>query len=283
MAGRSHRKHGAYVKYKLDGCRCYPCCFADSEYRRNRERAIAYGTWQPYVDAEPVRIHVRSLMEFGIGWKRIAALAGVPTGVVTKLLYGCPERHMGPSKQIRPKNAIALLAVEPSLDSLGSVVAIDATGTRRRLQALICAGWPKAQLAKRLEMQPNNFGNVLTRPQVTVRTVRAVMRLYDELWSADPREHGVDNQAYSRARNHAASRQWAPVGAWDDDTIDDPASTPDLGTQVTRQEAVVEDASWLIEKQGYTRQQAADRLGVDKGYLNKAFSRAAHHDEKSAA
>ncbi|MFD8384269.1 hypothetical protein ACFV2X_38105 [Streptomyces sp. NPDC059679] len=223
----SRRQHGAYVKYKLDGCRCYPCCFADSEYRRNRERAIAYGTWQPYVDAEPVRVHVRSLMGFGIGWKRIAALAGVPTGVVTKLLYGHPQRNMAPSKQMRSKNAAALLAVEPSLENLGSVVAVDATGTHRRLQALIHAGWPKAQLAKRLEMLPSNFGSVLDRPQVTVRTVRAVMRLYDELWRADPRENGVDAQAYSRTVNYARDRGWAPVGAWDDDTIDDPATFPD--------------------------------------------------------
>ncbi|MFH8813098.1 hypothetical protein ACH4GZ_38865 [Streptomyces hygroscopicus] len=227
MAGVSEREHGTYVKYKLDGCRCYPCCFADSEYRRNRERAIAYGTWQPFVDAEPVRAHVRSLMEFGIGWKRLAALAGVPTGAMSKLLYGDQRRNMAPSKQIRPRTAAALLAVEPSLENLGSVVAVDATGTRRRLQALIRAGWPKAQLAKRLGMLPSNFGDVLTRPQVTVRTVRAVMRLYDELWQADPREHGVDNQAYSRTVNYASKLGWAPVGAWDDDTIDDPATVPD--------------------------------------------------------
>lgn len=227
MGSDGAREHATYVKYKLDGCRCFPCCFAASEYRENRERAIAYGTWQPYVDAEPVRVHVRSLMEFGIGWRRIAALAGVPNGMLSKLLYGDSRRGMAPSKQIRPRNAVALLAVEPSLDNLGSVVSVDATGTHRRLQALIRAGWPKARLAKHLGMLPSNFGTVLTREQVTVRTARAVVRLYDELWSADPREHGVDNQAYSRTINYASKLGWAPVGVWDDDTIDDPAASPD--------------------------------------------------------
>ncbi|MFP3986936.1 hypothetical protein U9R90_05415 [Streptomyces sp. E11-3] len=221
------RQHGTYVKYKLDACRCYPCCFADSQYRANRRRAIAYGTWQPYVDAEPVRQHVRTLMDFGIGWKRVAALADVPTGVLTKLLYGHPQRGMAPSKQVRPKNAIALLAIQPTLDNLGSAVSVDATGTRRRLQALVAGGWPQAQLAARLAMQPGNFGSIIKRPQVIVRTVRLVHGLYDELWRVDPREHGVDNQAYSRARNHASDRGWAPVGAWDDDRLDDPDAFPD--------------------------------------------------------
>jgi hypothetical protein len=223
----SGRPHGTYVKYKLDACRCYQCGYAASRYRHNRNRAIAYGTWQPYVDAEPVRQHVRTLMDFGIGWKRIAALARVHNGVIAKLLYGDARRGMDPSQRIRPHNASALLDIEPSLDNLGSVVSVDATGTHRRLQALVAAGWPQARLASQLGMQPGNFSSMLKRSQVTVRTVRLAISVYEELWRADPRECGVDNQAYSRARNHAHANRWAPVGAWDDDTIDDPAATPD--------------------------------------------------------
>lgn len=222
------REHGTYVKYKLDGCRCYPCCYAEAQYRNNRSRAIAYGTWQPYVDAEPARTHVRTLGEFGIGWMRLAQLANVPRGTVSKLLYGDPRRGMAPSKRLLPKNAAALLAVEPTLDNLGAAALIDGTGTRRRLRALVAAGWPQARLAGQLGLNPSNFGTTLHgERQVRVGTARATVALYDQLWRADPRERGVDNQAYSRARNHAASCQWAPVGAWDDDTIDDPAAFPD--------------------------------------------------------
>lgn len=222
----SAREHGTYVKYKLDYCRCYQCGYAASAYNDNRNRAIAYGTWQPYVDAAPVREHVRALMEFGIGWRRIAELADVPSGVMTKLLYGCQQRNMGPSKQVRPKTATALLGVEPTMANLSPVVSVDATGTRRRVQALVAAGWPMTRIAARLDMRPGNFTATLKRPQVIVRTVRLTQAVYDELWNQDPRGHGVDNQAYSRAVNHAAARGWAPVGAWDDDTIDDPAAQP---------------------------------------------------------
>lgn len=223
----NERQHGTYVKYKLDGCRCYPCGFAESQYNANRERAIAYGTWKPYIDAEPVRAHLRTLSEFGIGWRRAARLAGVPTGVVSKLIYGDRRRNMAPSRRIRAQNAAALCAVQPVLENLGAAVSVDATGTHRRLHALVAAGWPQGRLAVRLGVAPSNFCAIMRRPQVSVRTVRLASALYEELWRADPRQHGVDNQAYARARNHALSHGWAPAGAWDDDEIDDPEAFPD--------------------------------------------------------
>lgn len=227
IAPDSHRAHGTRVKYVVEKCRCKPCKKANRREENHRTRQQIYGRWQPYVDAHPVREHVRALQEFGLGWKRIAALAGVSVNVVDKLLYGAPERGMGPSKRVRPETAAKLLTVRPDPAHLAGAVDVDATGTRRRLQALVAGGWPQARLAVRLGLTPSNFGATLQRERVLASTARAVHALYDELWRADPREHGVDNQAYSRARNHARSRQWAPAGAWDDDTIDDPAAFPE--------------------------------------------------------
>ncbi|MDK0525056.1 hypothetical protein [Streptomyces sp. ML-6] len=224
----SARAHGTYVKYKLDGCRCYPCCWGEAQYRANRARAIAYGTWQPYVDAEPVRAHVKTLSEFGIGWMRLARLASVPRGTVSKLLYGDPSRGMSPSKRLLPKNATALLSIEPTLDNLGAAARIDGTGTRRRLQALVAAGWPQVRLADGLGIDRGNFGKTVHGDQqVKASTARAAMALYDQLWRADPRAHGVRPHVYDRTRHQAAEAHWAPVGAWDDDTIDDPTAYPD--------------------------------------------------------
>ncbi|MFC5144242.1 hypothetical protein [Streptomyces aureoversilis] len=222
----SDRPHG-YPRYKLDGCRCYPCGWAVAQYNDAREHAIRRGQWLPYVSAEPVRQHIRNLQECGLGLRIIAAAAGVDRKRLQAVLNGRPERGTPPQRQVRPALATAVLAVEPTLDLLGAATVITAVGTARRLQALVAAGWPQHHLAVRLGMKDTNFSDTLYRSRVTVRTARAVLCLYDELWRADPREHGVGNQAYSRARNHAAARQWAPVGAWDDDTIDDPAAFPD--------------------------------------------------------
>ncbi|MDX3232921.1 hypothetical protein [Streptomyces sp. ME19-01-6] len=222
----SERLHG-YARYRLDGCRCYTCGWAVAQYNDAREHAIRRGQWQPFVDAEPVRQHIRNLQSCDMGLRAIATAANVDRKRLQAVLNGRPERGTPPQAQVRPAFAAAVLAVEPTLDNLGGKTVINAAGASRRLQALVAAGWPQHHLAARLGMTDGNFGATLHRDHVIVQTGRAVRSLYDELWRADPREHGVDNQAYSRARNHAASRQWAPVGAWDDDTIDDPAAFPD--------------------------------------------------------
>lgn len=204
-----------------------PLPSSDAAYERNRRRQRAYGTWQPYVNAEPVRTHVRQLMAYGIGWMRVAELAGVPQGTVEKLLYGCPPRGMGPSKQVRPATADKLLAVHPEPGLLANVTDTDATGTHRRLQALVAAGWPQTRLAERIPMNRANFGKAMRNSRVRMSTERAVRGLYDQLWRTDPRDHGVADRWYNHARRHARDNHWAPVGAWDDDTIDDPAAFPD--------------------------------------------------------
>ncbi|GCD38014.1 hypothetical protein OEIGOIKO_05824 [Streptomyces chrestomyceticus JCM 4735] len=222
----NERPHG-YARYRLDGCRCYVCAFARSQYDDNRNRAVAYGTWRPWADAEPVRIHIRHLQSCSMGLRAIAAAAGVDRKRLQAIITGRPERGTGPQEKVRPALAAAVLAVEPTLDNLPACTVIGATGTARRLQALITAGWPQHHLAVRLGMSDANFAATLHRERVVVRTVRAVRGLYDALWRADPREHGVAVQRYSRARAQAAANGWAPVGAWDDDTIDDPAAFPD--------------------------------------------------------
>jgi hypothetical protein len=269
----SNRDHG-YARYKLDGCRCYTCSWAVSQYNAARDRAMAYGTWQPFVNADPVRQHLKNLQACGLGLRRIADAARTDRKRLQAILTGRPERGTGPQQQVRPELAEAILSVQPTIELLGPATPVASIGTHRRLQALIFAGWPQHHLAVALDMTDGNFGALLDRPQVLARTALAVRGLYDKLWRQDPRENGVGKQAYSRSRNHAAARGWAPVGAWDDDTIDDPAAEPDFGGKQSRAEALAEDALWLIERHGYTRQTAAERLGVTRHAVDQAISRA---------
>lgn len=266
------RPHG-YARYRLDGCRCYTCGYARAQYDDNRNRAIAYGTWQPWISADPVRAHIRTLQECGLGTRRIAETAGVDRKRLIAILNGRPDRGTPPQEKVRPELAAAILAVEPTLENLGAATVIDGTGTRRRLQALAVAGWPQHHLATRLGMSDTNFSSTLGRDHVMVRTARAVAALYDELWRANPLEHGASPCGITRARKHAKAQGWAPAGAWDDDSIDDPAAQPDTGEHVSRSVALAEDGLELEKRQGYTRQQAAARLGVSRTALDKAISR----------
>lgn len=222
----SNRPHG-YARYRLDGCRCYVCAFARSQYDDNRTRAIIAGTWQPWVSAEPVRTHIRHLQSCSMGLRAIAAAAGVDRKRLQAILNGRPERGTGPQEKVRPELAAAVLAVEPTLDNLSGGIVISAVGTVRRLQALVTAGWSQERLAAELSMSATNLSRLINADTVTVSTARRVRDLYDRLWNVDPAAHGARPEDVSRTKARAAHEGWAPVGAWDEETIDDPAAHPD--------------------------------------------------------
>lgn len=251
---------------------------ADREAANHRARMIAYGTWQPYIDAEAARQHVRLLASHGVGWKRAANLAGISTGSMSKLMYGGPGDRP-PSRRIRPETAAAILAVRPDLAALGSGSAVDATGTRRRIQALIATGWSQQRLAGRLGMLPGNFGDILNREKVTASTARAVTGLYDELWDKPPAEGGHREKiSASRARNYARKHGFVPPLAWDEDALDDPDAGPAEGWQRTGPDAprgarLAAEAAELLEL-GVSFPLAADRLGVPWKTLERAMLRA---------
>lgn len=139
-------------------CRCQDCRDETAAYARKLSRDKAYGRYIGYVDAEPVRAHVRALMapkvgsSRGMGWKRIARTAGVPNGVVTKLLYGDPTRGAPPSRRLNADNAEKLLAVTRDLADGANV---PAGPTRRRIAALVEGGWAKAEIARILAGDPH--------------------------------------------------------------------------------------------------------------------------------
>lgn len=257
-------------------CRRPECLARDRDYMRTRSRLLAYGRWQPYVDAEPVRAHVRMLMSHSIGLQRVRALAGIPNGTMSKLLYGDYSRGLKPSKRVRVRTADKLLAVKASLDAVAPCALVDATGTRRRLQALVAVGWPQIELARRLGVDKITVNEQVNHKVATAygSTARSVRDLYDQLWNVAPASRGIAQRWIDESRALAKANDWVPSGAWDDDYIDSPAAQPDLGERIDRYTAIAEDAHWLIDTQGYTRAQAAHRLGVTGRHLERALTHA---------
>jgi hypothetical protein len=267
------RDHGTLTAYVIRKCRCDDCTGANRRYAQTVNRLKAYGQWQPYIDAEPARRHVRHLGEHGIGWQRAARLAGVSTGAVNRLLYGQPGR--GPSKRIRPETAARLLAVRPSLETAADRATTDATGTRRRAQALVTRGFPQRFIAGRLGMEPTNFSKTLRTPRVAVSTARRMLALYDELWDRDPAEFEIPSRSIEYARRVAEHRGWAPPGAWDDASIDDPSAVPDLGAQMPLPLAVAENVEFIIRTTGVeNRDVIAERLRMSRAALDQNLARA---------
>lgn len=91
-----------------------------NKYARDRKAAIRAGTWQPFVDAEPVREHLRALMAAGMPAKTIAEAAGLNPSTIEGLLYGRPtnshRRKDRPgrfiTKRVRPETATKIMVIE---------------------------------------------------------------------------------------------------------------------------------------------------------------------------
>jgi hypothetical protein len=232
-------------------------------YKRWVRRQRAYGRWEPFVDAEPVRAHVRTVMAAtGIGWRVYADRAGVPRATVTYLLYG----HNGQAaKGVTPENARKLLAVQA--DARG--VVIPAAGTARRLQVLVGEGWPQIHLGPPIGTHPQYVSQIIQLKRVAISTADAVARVYVELSGVDPLAAGVGAQSVLRARNLAARNNWHDRAYWADvDRIDDPEFDPDA--RQLRIEQIAEDGEFLLAT-GLDTNQVAERLGITRDYLTKAL------------
>lgn len=245
------REHGTRARYVHgpdeqdrpgSGCRCEECRAANRIAQAAYARRALHRRWgaEPpaLVDAEPVRAHVRSLQAAGIGWKRIAAAAGVPQGSMCNLLFGYASRP--PARRVTPRTAEKILAVRPEgLVADGAYV--DAAGTRRRLQALVAVGYSLSSLGRRLGIAPTNMGELLKQTKVTAARARAVRELYERLWNASPAASTrTERASVTRARATARSRGWPPPGGWDDDLIDLPDA--ELAAELARRVAAMDDA-----------------------------------------
>jgi hypothetical protein len=269
-AVRTAPHHRNLTCYKHHGCRLPACVERHAAYQRTVHRRRGYGTWQPFVDAEPVRQHLKQLIDYGISFERAARLAGVYPALVAAVLY--PMGGRAPKQKMRAENAAKILAVKAIPENIDDLHLIDGTGTRRRLQALAAIGFPFLRLGEHLPLHPNQVRNVAIAKKVRARTARAVAEAYDRLWNQDPTQYGVRPATALKVQRYAKSQRWAPPAAWDDDLIDDPNATPDYGQQVPRYIELAENGLEL-EHHGHTRQQAADRLGVTKDALQQAIGR----------
>lgn len=229
----ANHQHGSYACYVHDKCRCHPCAAACAAWARHNTRQKAYGRWDNYVDAGPSRAHIRSLMAQGMGLKRIVATSSISQGLLWKLIYGKrqPDGTRTPSVRVRKDTEARILAIRLNL---ADGVSIDATGTRRRIQGLVCLGYSVSHIAERLGWTSANFHGLLAHQgQVTVATAKAVADLYDALSMTPNRASDHRGKiARSRAVRYAAAMGWVPPLAWDEDTIDDPYTEPEDADEV---------------------------------------------------
>ncbi|MFS4103831.1 hypothetical protein [Streptomyces sp. PD-S100-1] len=167
------------------------------------------------IPAAPVAAHVRALLDAGMGWTRITQAAHCSTSTIARILNG--------QELMRRTAAERILAVNYR-PAPGRTV--DATGTRRRIQALLAVGHTIVGIATESSVDHSVINDILNGCEnVRGMTADRIAAAYDWLAQQPPTTDRKSSATVSRKR--AQREGWAPPICWNDDHIDDPTATPD--------------------------------------------------------
>jgi lambda repressor-like predicted transcriptional regulator len=211
-------KHGTTARAKgrpsagIPGCPCPPCRRAENAYDKRRRFLNQTGRTL-MVDTAPVAAHLRGLFNAGAGWIQLAAVSGCSTSTMHNLLTEQNPR-------CRRVTANKILAIQPG-DAIPNHRSIPATGTIRRVRALMTLAHTCRAISQACRIDHSTLSDLLAERLDSVSL--GLANRVDDGFRALSRTTG----ASARSRNRATRERWAPPGAWDDDTIDDPAAHPD--------------------------------------------------------
>jgi plasmid maintenance system antidote protein VapI len=262
----------------IPGCKCQPC--RDAKLKADSLRALANLSGRPVrVPAAPVATHLRNLLDAGMGWRRITHASHCSSSTISRILNG--------QEKVRRTVADRILAVQYR-PAPGRTV--NATGTRRRIQALIAIGHTITGIAAESGVDHSVINDILNgAPNVRGMTADRIAAAYDWLSRRPP----VDNRPSSvtTSRNRAAREGWAPPAAWDDDEIDDPAAHPDWtghcgtdrGWWIHSTEGIpacarceTAHAAWLADRKHLAPAERFRQLALAKGAASQRGANLAH-------
>lgn len=209
---RTAPQHGERRCY-LRGCRRTECSNAHYRYM-SRLRLEHQRGQRRRTDAQPATDHLNQLIEAGWTQAQIERATGVNHRTLSPVLAGTY-----PSVNTTTAERILALPIGPPPNT---DVDTDATGTIRRLQALVAIGHIYPAIAARVGIHKDALGVIARgeRPQVRTETAKAVAAAYRHM----SRTPGTS----VRSRLHAARLGWHGPLAWDDATIDDPDAQPEV-------------------------------------------------------
>lgn len=254
-------KHGTLTAYAKHGCRCEPCRAAAAKASKAWRRDKYLGVVK-LVDAQPLKDHVAMLMAAGMSFRAISLTAGYTSRNSLADIFT--------RARVRPDTMARILAVNPQRDNRRDAYT-DATGSRRRLQALAVNGWSTRNLAAQLgHNHPTTVQDITAgkTPTVRLRTKDAIRDLYEELWD----QPGPSQRTAAIAK----AKGWLPALAWDDDLIDKPEHEADDVRRPVRTKwsgVTLEDIEEAREQGYVSAEQIGWRLGVSRDTVQQILSR----------
>lgn len=206
---------GGRPRFGIAGCKCQPC--RDAKVKADALRAIANASGRPVrIPAEPAADHIRTLLDAGMGWTRIGRAAHSSSCTIARILNG--------QELIRRTVAERFLAVKYR-PAPGRT--LNATGTRRRVQALMAMGHTVTRIASESGVDASVIFDILGGA-IHVRGITAdrIAAAYDWLATRPPVD--IRPAAVTVSRNRAAREGWRDPQWWEDmGDIDDPTFDPD--------------------------------------------------------
>lgn len=165
-----------------------------------------------HIPAAPVLEHLHKLYARGLTQTTIADLAGIDRTTLQGL--GKWTEAAGVQKRV----AQAITSIEIPEKFTTGKRSIPNVGTRRRLQALMAAGWSQQVLAEKFGRSTASIYEWMHNTSVFGETAARVEQVFDELCMVPGPS--------KRVANIAKRNGWAPPMAWDDNTIDSPEAKP---------------------------------------------------------
>ncbi|MEV8032237.1 hypothetical protein [Streptomyces sp. NPDC086182] len=234
----------------------------DTIYRRRLAYDRINGI-QRRVDATQTRAHLERLSARGWTNAQISAATGLDSTTMSVI-------RSGRYAQVARATATAILSVR--LDQAPPIPRglTEATGTRRRLQALMVLGYPLPDVARQVGVSYFSLIQTAGGKWSSVRTPTAnkVARLYRRL-SLTP---APPTRTAELVRNEAMAQGWVGPGAWDD--IDDPACEPEP-CEVAGPRHIHPDDVAELAAHGLDDREIGRRLGVSERTVLRA--RMAHN------
>lgn len=246
----------------LRGCRQPACIHANYQYM-SALRLDHHRGQHRRTNATQTRHHIERLTAAGWSQAQIARAANIAHRTIGGILNGQPTVSAGTAR------AILAIRIGPAPADQRDV---DATGTVRRVRALIAIGWPLTQLAPRFGLYVTALGRIANGQMEHVRSATADTIALDYRHLA-----GLPGPS-QRSRREAVRRGWHGPTAWDERTIDDPAALPetaDAEPVLSRDELAALRREEIAHLAGYGvgAEEIAARLGVGVSTVTEVLRR----------
>ncbi|MFF0736825.1 helix-turn-helix domain-containing protein [Streptomyces chartreusis] len=241
------------------GCQLPECAREDYVYRKQLDLDHLQGR-RRMVDATQARIHIERLQANNWTYAQIGNAGGVSESAVHAIAMGQSEAR-----------ASTVLGILSAPVTARMEQTVDATGTRRRIQALMYIGHTGRTIGEHAGYSADWMRRIAAGwvRAVNLATAAAVKRAYRQLVARPG--------ASSRTRAYARRHNWRGPLAWSD--IDDPSCKPEASRRSRAKDgarAARIDPGRVAEltAAGRSTRQIADELGCHKRTVTRVRRRA---------